>query len=676
MTFRIPTNERRLSQPNSSDVNGNLYQTRNISLDEEGYIKLAPATVSVYSESDDADFNNATSIFHGSQVYFVGSDLFRTTSIGFGDALTNVTATDTTPPSPGAEEDGVYFNSSEVVTDQDTLKYNVSGTWTTVTGTPTASTGYPSPVAVFPAQNSVLFARGNKVARVNSSWAVAQTLTLPSDYVVTSMDVNGNYAYIAARHAENGEAMVFLWTGINTTNDGSYGVGTHGVQAIRKYGSSVAIMDTLGRLQAFSGSGFIELASLPVYYADVNWGDAGNDYGNIGNRGMVVDGDLIYLNINNEIQDTERRYLPNMLGGIWCYDPKVGLYQKYSVTNNDIISDVAVDAGDINTTTDVITVSGIVVPPTGSPVYYKDGGTPIGGLVDEHWYYTIYVSDTTFKLAETYEDAMNGTAINLTSTSTSNDFHFIDQYDYGMGVTENAGAVLTLNNTEHETLQTGNIVMTSDVWPLSGNTLKWRLMLTCEKVRNLGYFVTPKMFASALSDVFNSITLRFKPLNYGDKITVKYRTEEKLGFPCVPRSQTSGDNLVTWTSSTVFTTAASPSSNYYDFSNVAAGDEVEVINGSGSGFISKVSSISKSGFQYTVTLADANPFVTASDTSMVKIDNWKTIETIDGSTFTGTEKTIAVDATGGWVQFKIVLEGTGVTLFDNIIDNKAAERSR
>lgn len=677
MTFRIPSTSRQLSQLNNSDVTGNLYATRNIDLDEEGYIKLASSMVSVYSVDNDADFRNVNSIFHGSNLYFVGTDLFRSDQLSLKPTFTNVTATDTTPPSPGAEEDGVYFNNTEVVSDGDTLKYNASGTWTTISGTPTsASAAVPSPVAVFPAQNSMLFARANKVARINTSWAVAVTLTLPPEYIIVSMDVNGNYAYIGTRHIENGEAALFLWTGINTTNDGSYGAGTYEVSSVRKYGSSVAIMNSLGQLMQFNGSGFTELAALPVYFTRSNWADASNNNNNIGSRGMVVDGDLIYLIFTTKIEDIETMALPNMIGGIWCYDPRVGLYQKHSITNNIVLSDESVDTADINTTTDVITVSGIVVPPTGSPVFAGQSNT-MGGVMKDRWYYVIKVTDTTCKLAETYEDALLGTSVNITSATDGNDFYFIKQYDYGIGLTEDSqSAILVLNNVESRSGETGRILFTSEVPTTTAiGTNKWRAMITCPKIRNAGYFVTPKMFADGTSDNFNSMTLRFRPLSYGDKIVVKYRITEKKTFPAMPRSQINGDNTVTWTSSTVFTTPTTPSEMYYDFSEVEIGDEVEVINGAGAGFIAHVASISVSGFQYTVTLDEANPFILANDQSMVKIDNWKVLDTID-STFEDVQKTVSVDDASGWCQFKVYMEGVDVAIYDTVTDNKFYSRAR
>jgi hypothetical protein len=657
-------------------VQGNLYQTRNIDLDEDGVIKLASPTVSIYDIDNDADYDSVTGIFHGSQTYIIGADLFRESNLDLTGSFTNVTATDTTPPSPGAENDGVYFNGTEVVTDGSTIKYNNSGTWTTISGTPSGSAGNPSVVEVFPNQTSLLVGRGNQVARVNSSWTVAVTLTLPADYVVLSIATNGNYAYIATRHKGNGEAMMFIWTGINTTNDGSYGVGTYGIQSIRKYQSSVALMDSMGRLLQFNGSGFTELASLPVYYTRTAWGDANNDYANMQTRGMVVDGDLIYINIATETQDSLFRFLPNQLGNIWCYDPKVGLYQRYSYTNTEVLS-ATTATSNVNTSTDIITISGIVVPATGSLVYWDSSSTTIGNLLSDKYYYVIKVTDTTFKLAETYQDAIEGTAIDLGALSgaVSLDFRFISQRDFGQGVENTTGGVLVLNDDEYSANQLGRIAITGEP---KDNTLigKYRFMQTINPLRNLGYFVTPKMFAENPQDQYADIVLRFKPLDYGDKITIKYRVQDKLRMPVMPNSSASADSFVTWTDSTTFTTVSAPQDNFYDMSTVSAGDELEIIAGGGSGFIASVASISRSGFQYTVTIDTPNPFYVAGDKSFVKIDNWKYLETIDGTTFSGSQKNTAVDTPSGWIQLKIIMEGVGITLYDTIVTSKAFEKAR
>jgi hypothetical protein len=673
MTFRIPSPERKLSQPNSSDVNGNLYATRNIDLDEEGYIKLSAGVVSIFSESDDADFRNLNTIFHGSEPYMFGTNVFKTTIVSFDNFFVDAT-TANGAPSPGAEEDGIYFNGSEVISDTNVVQYNLAGTWTTISGTTAPAAGEPSVMCVFPNQNSLLFATGNRVQRINTSWTVAQTLTLPADYAVLSMDTNGNYAYIATRHKKNGEAMLFQWTGINTTNDGAYGVGTFEISTVKKYKSTVAMVDSLGRLLAFTGNGFEELASLPAYYSRANWGDATNEYSGITNRGMVVDGDLIYLNINPEVEDVGRRMLPNMPGGIWCYDPKVGLYHKYSASKNTVLRPNSVMTAGINTTTDVITISGTTVPATGSPVFYKRGASAIGGLSTDRYYYIIRLTSTTFKLAETYEDAMNDVAINLTSASDAQTFFFIQENDYGDVFPGDKNFVLSLNNAEYRTKQLGRICFSSDCYGNTGTQIE-RFNIICPVVRNRGHFITPKMFAEDVEDAFKSVTLRFKPLKFGDKIIVKYKDADKANMPATLRSIVTNDNLVTWTSTTTFTTIATPNEQTYNFSTLTSGDEIEIIGGAGAGYTGVVLSVSKSGLQYTVVLTEAVPFVSVNDTSMVQASNFKLLDTIT-HTENLTRKTIAIDTESSWLQIKVIMEGVDVVIEDVLVNNTSYQKSR
>jgi len=671
MTFRIPTDGRRLAQTNESDVTGNIFATRNITLDEKGYIKLSHGTVNMYTKDGDADFDEIQSMFHGNRVYLLGDDLFSFSTLSIDNItayVNNDTTSDTTPPSPGPEEDGAFFNGQEVVSDGTQLyRQGSANTWTTF-ASPTLNASYPTVIEPFVSQNSLLVGNANVVYRYNTSWAVAQTLTLPADFTVQSIAVNGNYAYIGTRHTGNGEAVMFLWTGINATNDGAYGVGTFGISSVKAYGSSVVLINATGQLLRFNGAGFDPLAAFPVYYSGDDWADANNDYANLSNRSMVVDGDTILITIDPEITGLGKGYIPNMPGGVWCYDPEVGLYHKFSATNTVILKDTSVDTADIDATTNIITVSGITVPQTGSLVFYGTSPAQIGGLIMERWYYVIKLSDTTLKLAETYADAIAGTAIDITSATTANKFYFISQKDYGVVGTNNRSSILVLNNTEYDANTVGRVIFSNNIEDATG-TVKTGLNVTCPLVPNRGYFITPKMFASANLDTFNSITLRFRPLKATDKIIVKYRDKDRLNFPVVPRGLGGATSKATWTSTTVFTTLSSGhATTPLDLSTVEVGDEVEILSGSGAGHIAHVSAISKSGYQYTVTLDEAAPFVTASDVMWFIINNWTKVETID-STFEGTQKTISIDTQSGWCQFKVELRGIEVAIEDSVVDN-------
>ena len=79
-----------------------------------------------------------------------------------------------------------------------------------------------------------------------------------------------------------------------------------------------------------------------------------------------------------------------------------------------------VAATDVSTGSETITVSAGHNFVTGQSIkYYANGGTAIGGLTDLSTYYAISISSTTFKVASTYENAIAGTAINLTGTGNN-----------------------------------------------------------------------------------------------------------------------------------------------------------------------------------------------------------------------------------------------------------------
>lgn len=75
---------------------------------------------------------------------------------------------------------------------------------------------------------------------------------------------------------------------------------------------------------------------------------------------------------------------------------------------------------DVNTTTDTITETAHGQRTGVKLTYLKVGSTAIGGLADATAYYLIVTSPDTFQLATTLENALAGTAINLTGTGSAN----------------------------------------------------------------------------------------------------------------------------------------------------------------------------------------------------------------------------------------------------------------
>ncbi len=76
--------------------------------------------------------------------------------------------------------------------------------------------------------------------------------------------------------------------------------------------------------------------------------------------------------------------------------------------------------GDVNTTTDVITLTDATKYPTGTPIIFSSSNTVPAGLTAGTTYYSIYVSSTTIKVATTTLNATIGVAVNITSTGTGN----------------------------------------------------------------------------------------------------------------------------------------------------------------------------------------------------------------------------------------------------------------
>lgn len=65
---------------------------------------------------------------------------------------------------------------------------------------------------------------------------------------------------------------------------------------------------------------------------------------------------------------------------------------------------------------------------TGTPVIYKAGTAACAGLTTDTVYYIISVTANTFKLAASYEDAINGVAVNITTDGTGNQIFWDARY--------------------------------------------------------------------------------------------------------------------------------------------------------------------------------------------------------------------------------------------------------
>jgi len=673
MTFIIPNQEtKRHSQTNKNDLSGTIYQSRNITLDEEGYVKLSDATYAQFTEDDDADFDTADAMYPSASEIYINSDNVFSGDLGIG-ALTD-RGTDTNAPTPGVEEDVIYFNSAEVVSDGTVIKYrSASTTWTTVSAA-VVSGDRPTCMAVWDSENCLAVGSKNTVRFVNTSWVVDSTeLTLPSEYEVFSMASNGSQLFIATRNKSGGDAKMFVLSTIATSADYSYSAGTFEIMSVKRFKSSVVIINALGQLMRFNGGGFDELASLPIYATGTEWNDALNDYSTVSNRAMWCDGDLVYINLSSFTRGGRFQVLPNFHSGIWCYDDtNQSLYHKHSPSYTRVESfsgsNITVNTTDNNFT---LTSGNLNNVSTGMPVLYNYvSGTAIPELKQCICYFLIKDSSTVFKLAESYDLAVAGTAIDITGAGdTSQQFRVYKVNDYGWAAYENRMSIAVLNNLLFDNEAAGRLVYTAELGSKQNIITNVTVFGgTNPFIPNRGYFVTPRLNSSNIEDVYNTIYLKFKPLGADDKIIVKYKVVDRYGLPFTSLQGNDSTNWIgSWTSTTVFTCTT-------DLSDVLVGDEIEVIAGVGSGHIAHVSSISVSTGTYTVTLDEAFPYAVSGDDMYFQVDNFTKIKTITSSTQKGVGfDEIPIAVKGTFLLVKVELRGIGTTISEMIIGNKVSK---
>lgn len=647
------------SQTNRNDVSGTIFASRNINLDDEASIQLAPASFAVMTTADDSDFDTADAMNSGDGKLYVNSDQVFAGTVGYSP-LDNLSS-DSNQPTPGVEDDTIFFNDTQVVSDGTTVRYlSASNTWSDIGGLGLSGSA-PTCLGLFDGQNGLMIGHGNVVKLVDTTWTVDATLTLPNEYKVSSVVSNGSVGYIGTRHEYSGEARLFLWDGVTSASSESYGIENYEIASLKTGFSSVIAFSSDGRLHNFNGGGFEEIAVLPVYMADEVYGDDNNDYTTINNRGLVVDGHQAYVSVSSDLFSS-RRYLPHMPGGIWCYDPAVGFYHRFSPSLTTV-SDESIFTTAVDTSTNEITVSS--APQTGTPVLYDPGaGAVIGGLKQITLYYVIQDDATTIRLASTYANAQAGTAIDLTSTGSNSQFLlFYNVFDYGQAFIDNRTSLAFLGSSIREDKYAGRFAYAADV--RDENFSETTVLCSYQpNVPNRGYFITPKIFSLKKDDKYNTVYVRHDDLGPDDEIVIKYRVSRDRAFPIdLTDYQSSGVSNIkaTWSDTDTFTTTQ-------DLSDVVAGNEVEIVAGKGSGFIAHVSSISEASGAYTVNLDEEFPFASSGEDFSFIVDDWVKAGTIYS---TSNDSSVRLDRVGGYIQLKIELRGVSVRVIDVLIDGQS-----
>lgn len=620
------------TQLNNGNIRGILRETHNISLDKRGQIQLGRKALALV-DSQITDFSDVMAI-----VYFDGNYFIVTDSKVFegdlgGAAFTAVTSS----PTLGSVSDGVVCYSRLYVSDTTALAYHTGSAWTTGIGSLTAT--YPHPLCVFDALTTYKLAvgDGNLVKTYDSSGnANSVVLTLPENYIVTSMAYSNGYLHVATKEINGGEAAIFMWNGSGTNAQYKIDAGAAWVYSITPYRGFIVAVTNEGEIFAISGTSVQQLAVFPVYNeVGVQW-DLGNaTRGKIYNRGMVAHGDVLYININGEIDGSA--HVEGMKSGVWCYDPQIGLYHYASSS-----TDLYVKDNSFTVTSNVITTSATHGLKLGDVVTFS-AISGISGVTSNVKYYAIPVATNTLKIAATRSDAFDGNNITISGTASTDMLWYAPNTDFGQKSGSESGAIVVLNYLDNPNKLFSSHIMWGSALTNNASTERSVLCVLSDRY-NEGSFTIQRQYTENVSQNWKDAYSFIDGIQYSNELSiVKVLKEPRKGLPTRSFSGT-------WLNATTINTTDFTARNL-----VQQGDEIEFLSGNGQGRIATVIEVNNSASVTSIVVDES--YGTAGQSSSIKVNPYKEAGRITYTReFTGYAKT-HIGTKSNWVELKYALRG-------------------
>jgi len=651
--MKIPA-DRRFFVSNGSDLTPSIHYTKNIDFDEEGYLKLSPPFPRLVSSEDTANFDIlADMIMIGTAS---GQDYKAVTDSGVYDvdpqALT-VTLDAGAPAGVTSESRFVGWKGADWYISDASDIYSLQSTAGTVWDIENTDSG--NYAEIFVNRNSLTLATANTVqqyteANMDGTTPPATnsgvTLTIPANFEILGMAYSNYRMGLATRNTTGGSAYFFVWDGATTSASLGIPVNAPMILDIVAYKNSWVILTSIGQLLYYNGSGFDILGNLPTFYFNTNWLILQAHYHG---RTMYTDGDIIYFNIGTllESSNDDGGILPGFYSGVWCYDPVVGIYHRYGLAYSKMTT------GSIAATSGTFSSTGHKLL-SGDRVLYESG---------IKIYYAIYVTADTFKLADSYDEATAGTASADFGTS-SYALTWIKREDWAQLIAnnQNFGAVCVFSN--------GTNLNNDGVLPFFANlqvadatmTSRHLTSIMAPAFDNLGCIAYSKVKAQGTLDNWQKLNIKYRPLQGGDKIVVKYKYKDFYPAPiCIGEAgditaDTGTTSYITWSDSDTFTTTA-------DLSLVEVGHEVEFYSGAGAGSTAHISSITENAGTYTVNLDEAIRGAESGKKSTCVIDAFYKQATITKDTEEQENMhEVPIGIISKWLQVKLELRGRNVTV--------------
>lgn len=647
--MRIPGQDNKFFVSNGSDLIPNIQFTKNVDLDKYGYIKLSAPFPSILNSKVNTDYDILGDIIYlGDYEYVLSTDNkilhLDLDTLGFS-ANASYPRGDVRSRFVGWQNGDWYYGRSDL--------YAFDGTaFTSVNGD---GVDY---IETFPSRNTLVgeWADGKFYQYASNFSRTGPNLIIPDNFYCTGISYSNYRLGISTADDAIRQAFFFAWDGTNTSAQVGVPVNAPWILDSAAYKDSWVVVTSKGQILYFNGSGFDTLANLAPYYTPDNWIDVSTAHYHAHGRTIYVDGDVIYHNVGSNMSASrdDTGILPGFWSGIYCYDQDVGLYHRYGLSGSFLRREA------LTPTAGVFTATSAHYLESGDKVI-ADGGTK---------YYAIKIDGTTFKLANTYDLAIAGTA-DSSIVSGAKTLFWIARTDWSQTgyYSGNVGAVIKFDNAM--TAANGYVPFFAGAYMsnVSLSAALNSLNVAAPKFDNIGSVTYYKIKSQTKEDIVKAVTVKTSKLKDSDKIIVKYKGKEPYTAMAIGEADDmTPDRFITWTNDTTFTFP----STYLDASSVSAGDEVELVAGAGAGSTAHISTITLATGTYTVVLDEAIRGVAAGNKSTCVFDCFKKAAVITKDTQTNTPNTYTTRLFSNiskTFQLKLEIRGNDVVIEDVDIDN-------
>lgn len=355
--YVIPSKEtKKLAQPNTGDTGGNLWSTFNINLSKNKGRVLSTRSLAVTRSTDETTSTMKLPIafayfdyFNTGEPLFISyaAKMFTTTTPWTGWNAFGSTGEPNITTDKYADVDMKVFNGKLYATTTDVSSHYLKrlapiGTWTNIA---TIGSGDIEDLHILEVYaNRLYWTQDNyKIFSMNT----AETTVTSGSYTLQLTGRNGHISWVKAgsnriwigwTSSDGSRGSVFEWDGQSENlYSKEYKIEAQGSCTCVIKNDIPYVLDVEGRLLAFNGSNFQEVARLPISNNDY---PVSNYIKNSGiklshfNGSILLRDQMLFL-INPSLPRSDR-YLENCQAGIWEYTQESGLTHKYSVSSTKV----------------------------------------------------------------------------------------------------------------------------------------------------------------------------------------------------------------------------------------------------------------------------------------------------------------------------------------------------